>query len=66
MLALKGIFLNKLWLYIKKYETNVVHTGGSCLCFTRDTYKVISVFCDMFSFYTETLTDSGDFCNKMY
>lgn len=59
MLALKGTFLNALWSYIKKYERNVVHTSGSCLCLSKDTHKAISVFCDMFSFYTETLTDSG-------
>lgn len=59
MLVVKGTFLKKLWCYIKKYETNVGHTSNSCMCLTRDSYKTISVFCDMFSFYTETLTDSG-------
>lgn len=61
MLALKSTFLNALWAYIKKYETNVMHTGGNYLRYTGDTHKAISVFCGMFSFYTETLTDSGYF-----
>lgn len=57
MLALKGIFLNKLWTYIKRHDSAVIHTID--LNSWRDTHKAVSVFCDMFTFYTETLTDSG-------
>lgn len=57
MLALKSVFLNNLWKFVKKNEANIRHTMG--LTQWRDPHKAFSVFCDMFTFYTETLTDSG-------
>lgn len=58
MLALRGTFLNKLWLSIKKHETSTLQMTGGSLGQWRDIHTAISVFCDMFTFYTETLTDS--------
>lgn len=58
MLALKGTFLNKLWQTIKKQENSISQMTGGALGQWRDIHTAISVFCDMFTFYTETLTDS--------
>lgn len=56
LLALKGTFLNRLWRYVERNDSNILLTIAMQW---RDPHKAISVFCDMFTFYTETLTDSG-------
>ncbi|GJQ86440.1 hypothetical protein Trydic_g10347 [Trypoxylus dichotomus] len=58
MLALRGTFLNKLWLAIKKQESNIFTTNKGILCPWQEIHTLISVFCNMFTFYTQTLTDS--------
>ncbi|KRT78249.1 hypothetical protein AMK59_6682 [Oryctes borbonicus] len=58
MLALRGTFLNKLWVAIKKEESNIFSTNRGILCPWQRIHTLISVFCNMFTFYTQTLTDS--------
>lgn len=54
MLTLRGTFLNKLWGWIKKREDLITNSPNAW----KDAQIPISVFCNMFTFYTETITDS--------
>ncbi|CAH1102309.1 unnamed protein product [Psylliodes chrysocephalus] len=56
--GLNSVFLTKLWAYLNKNNTGQFEAKGSCLVAWRDFHTTLSVFCDMFTFYTETLTDS--------
>ncbi|KAJ8961181.1 hypothetical protein NQ318_008862 [Aromia moschata] len=50
-------FLNKLWVSLNKNQSGELQMKGSSLISWRDCHTTLSVFCDMFTFYTETLTD---------
>ncbi|XP_022903974.1 ubiquitin-protein ligase E3C [Onthophagus taurus] len=56
MLALRGVFLEKLWSAIN-VRTSAIKNRGM-LSSWNETYMLTSVFCSMFTFYTQTLTDS--------
>lgn len=58
MLALRGTFLNKIWELIQKDEVSIKQMNSMSFAVWKDIHKAILVFCDMFTFYTETLTDS--------
>ncbi|KAJ8929516.1 hypothetical protein NQ314_017774, partial [Rhamnusium bicolor] len=58
-LGLNSIFLNKLWLVINKNQHGDLQMRGSCFISWKECHTTLSVFCDMFTFYTETLTDRG-------
>ncbi|KAG5896718.1 hypothetical protein JTB14_014594 [Gonioctena quinquepunctata] len=55
--GLNSLFLNRLWMYLNKNESGQFQSKGSCLISWRDYHTTLSVFCDMFTFFTETLTD---------
>lgn len=59
MLALRGTFLNKLWLAIGKKESIIFSPKEGIMCPWQKIHTLIFVFCNMFTFYTQTLTDSG-------
>lgn len=56
-LGLNSIFLKKLWNAMEKKQTSDFQINGVSLTYWKDCHKALSVFCDMFAFYTETLTD---------
>lgn len=62
LLAQEAIFLRELWLSIKRNEKNIFDSGTTNMS-TANKWKEsqipVSVFCDLFTFYTEKLTDSG-------
>ncbi|KAF5269313.1 hypothetical protein FQR65_LT02614 [Abscondita terminalis] len=58
MLALRGKFLNKIWELIKKDDTSIKQMNSMSFVLWKDIHVAILVFCDMFTFHTETLTDS--------
>ncbi|KAB0798693.1 hypothetical protein PPYR_09686 [Photinus pyralis] len=58
MLALNGNFLNKIWDLITKDEVTIKQMNSTAFSVWKDIHKALLVFCDMFTFYTETLTDS--------
>lgn len=66
MLAQEAIFLRELWLSIKRNEKNIFDSGTTNMS-TANKWKEsqipVSVFCDLFTFYTEKLTDSGKITN---
>lgn len=55
-LGLSGTFLNQLWrrIYDPSIESQL---RTSFLASWKESHVMLSVFCDMFTFYTETLTD---------
>ncbi|CAH1133303.1 unnamed protein product [Ceutorhynchus assimilis] len=56
-LGLNSVFLKKLWFVISKKTSVDLQTVGASLVSWKDCHTKLSVFCDMFTFYTETLTD---------
>ncbi|XP_066138710.1 ubiquitin-protein ligase E3C isoform X2 [Euwallacea fornicatus] len=56
-LGLNSIFLKKLWSSMSKKHYSELQINGALLVSWRDCHTKLSVFCDMFTFYTETLTD---------
>ncbi|XP_050309699.1 ubiquitin-protein ligase E3C isoform X2 [Anthonomus grandis grandis] len=56
-LGLNSIFLKKLWSTISKSQPADLQINGASLLSWKDCHTNLSVFCDMFTFYTETLTD---------
>ncbi|CAH0558292.1 unnamed protein product [Brassicogethes aeneus] len=57
LFGLNSVFLNRLWKLLNK-NAWIEELRGSTLTSNRGIYVTFSVFCDMFTFYTETLTDS--------
>ncbi|XP_060526269.1 ubiquitin-protein ligase E3C [Cylas formicarius] len=55
-LGLNGTFLGSLWRDIRKKVTDL-QLKGSSLVTWKSGYSVLAVFCDVFTFYTENLTD---------
>lgn len=58
MLAIKGTFISKLWQFIIRHEASIIQSSTGQMACLQDVHMAISVFCDVFTFYTETLTDS--------
>ncbi|KAL1497278.1 hypothetical protein ABEB36_008270 [Hypothenemus hampei] len=56
-LGLNSVFLRKLWSTLLKKRPNDLQINGASLVSWKDCHTKLSVFCDMFTFYTETLTD---------
>ncbi|RZC38508.1 ubiquitin-protein ligase E3C [Asbolus verrucosus] len=56
-LGLNGNFLNKSWSILTRKRSLESELRGSCLLSWKECHTNLSVFCDMFTFYTETLTD---------
>ncbi|XP_968359.1 ubiquitin-protein ligase E3C [Tribolium castaneum] len=56
-LGLNGNFLNKLWNMLNRKRSLEGELRGSCLLSWKECHTTLSVFCDTFTFYTETLTD---------
>jgi ubiquitin-protein ligase E3 C len=56
-LGLNGNFLNKLWNTLSRKRSLEGELRGSCLLSWKECHTILSVFCDTFTFYTETLTD---------
>lgn len=56
-LGLNSIFLKKLWNTVAKKQPNDLQINGASLVSWKGCHTILSVFCDMFTFYTETLTD---------
>ncbi|CAH1168753.1 unnamed protein product [Phyllotreta striolata] len=57
--GLNSTFLIKLWEYLNKNNSRQLEAKGTSLAVWRNYHTALSVFCDMFTFYTATLTDSG-------
>lgn len=57
MLAMKDTFLNKLWTWIQRYRSFILQASSN-FALWKEYMVPVSVFCDMFTFYTETLTDT--------
>ncbi|ENN81570.1 hypothetical protein YQE_02099, partial [Dendroctonus ponderosae] len=55
-LGLNSTFLKKLWFAISKKSADL-QINGTSLVSWKGCHTQLSVFCDMFTFYTETLTD---------
>lgn len=58
-LGLNSIFLKRLWYSISKKQSADLQINGASLVSWKNHHTKLSVFCDMFTFYTETLTDKG-------
>lgn len=56
--GLSSTYLTKLWAYLNNHNKDQFQSKISSIVAWRDYHTVVSVFCDMFTFYTETLTDS--------
>ncbi|XP_028139007.1 ubiquitin-protein ligase E3C [Diabrotica virgifera virgifera] len=56
--GLSSTYLKRLWAYLNKNNTGQFETKISSFIAWREYHTTLSVFCDMFTFYTETLTDS--------
>ncbi|KAL3283640.1 hypothetical protein HHI36_006779 [Cryptolaemus montrouzieri] len=56
-LGLNSMFLKRLWITLGKNSSLENELRGCCLASWRDCHTRLSVFCDMFTFYTQTLTD---------
>ncbi|KAJ8920591.1 hypothetical protein NQ315_004730 [Exocentrus adspersus] len=55
--GLNSTFLNKLWLSICRNQQDDLQMKSASLMSWKECHTTLSVFCDMFTFYTETLTD---------
>ncbi|KAK9869663.1 hypothetical protein WA026_003411 [Henosepilachna vigintioctopunctata] len=56
-LGLNSTFLKRLWIALGKHVSLENELRGCCLASWRESHTQLSVFCDMFTFYTQTLTD---------
>lgn len=56
-LGLNSTFLKRLWSILSRKHYSHLQINGASLTSWKDCHKNLSVFCDMFTFYTETLTD---------
>lgn len=58
--GLNPVFLNRLWKRLENDSTIHNQLTGSSLMSWRESHVTFSVFSDMFKYYTETLTDTGN------
>lgn len=59
-LGLNSTFLRRLWTTLGSSRNIENELKGCYLVSWRDCHTRLSVFCDMFTFYTQALTDRGN------
>ncbi|CAH1175956.1 unnamed protein product [Phaedon cochleariae] len=55
-MGLNSTYLRKLWTYLNSNQSGQYQAKGSLISW-REYHTYLAVFCDLFTFYTETLTD---------